>query len=72
MTDFEVQCYGMSEAEIREHYMNSLTARLGGLDMVIMSILSDCQEMLPRDAYCDKIRKQLNVAKFVLAELEVA
>lgn len=72
MTDFELNCYGMSEADIREEYMDSLTARISGLEMVIMGILSDCQEMLPRDNYCDNIRKQLNVAKFILSELEVA
>jgi len=72
MTEFESKCYGMSESDIREEYINSLTARISGLEMVVMGILSDCQEMLPRDMYCDKIRQQLNVAKFILSELETA
>ena len=69
MTEFESKCYGMSEADIREEYMESITARIGGLEMVVQAVLSDCQEMLPKDVYCDSIRKQLNVAKFILAEI---
>ena len=72
MTDFEKQCYGMSEADIREQYMNSITARFSGLEMVVMSILSDCQEMMamgtgPRSV--EYVRKQMNVAKFILSEM---
>lgn len=69
MTEFESKCYGMSEADIREEYMESITAHIGGLEMVVQAVLSDCQEMLPKDVYCDSIRKQLNVAKFILAEI---
>lgn len=65
----EKAMYGMTSDEIREDYMESLTARIGGLEMVVMSILSDAQELLPRDMYCDTIRKQLNVAKFILSEM---
>ena len=46
MTEFEKNCYGMSEADIREEYMNSITARLSGLEMVAMSVLSDAQELM--------------------------
>ena len=72
MTDFEKQCYGMSEADIREQYMNSITARFTGLEMVVMGILSDCQEMMamgtgPRSV--EYVRKQMNVAKFILSEM---
>ena len=45
MTEFESKCYGMSEMDIRDEYMNSITARLSGLEMVVMGILSDCQEL---------------------------
>ena len=37
----ELQCYGMTESDIREEYMNSITARLSGLEMVVMGLLSD-------------------------------
>ena len=46
MTDFEKNCYGITEADIRKEYMESLTAKLSGLEMVVMGILSDSQEML--------------------------
>ena len=37
MTEFEKNCYGMTEADIREEYLNSLTARLSGVEMVVVS-----------------------------------
>ena len=67
MTEFESKCYGMSTEDIREDYMNSITARLSGLEMVVMGILSDVQEQLP--AGDRAIAKQLNVAKFILSEM---
>jgi len=72
MTEFETKCYGMSEADIREQYMQSLTARFSGLEMVVMGILSDQQEMLAMGAGANSVeyvRKQLNVAKFILSEM---
>ena len=76
MTEFETKCYGMSESDIREEYMNSMTARFSGLEMVVMSILSDCQEMIamknpsiPAPNTDERIRKQMNVAKFILSEM---
>lgn len=75
ITDFEKNCYGMSEQEIRDQYMNSITARFSGLEMVVMGILSDCQEMMamgtgPRSV--EYVRKQMNVAKFILSEMQDA
>ena len=66
MTEFETQCYGMTEADIREGYLNGITAKLSGVDMVVASILSDCQELLEMGYDKDYIRKQLNIAKFCL------
>ena len=68
MTKFETQAYGMSESDIREEYMNSLTARLSGLEMVVMGVLSDAQELLAMGRSEDA-RKQMNVAKFILSEM---
>jgi hypothetical protein len=68
MTDFEKNCYGITEADIREEYLNSITAKFSGVDMVVASILSDCQEMLEMGYDKDVIRKQLNIAKFCLFE----
>lgn len=64
----ELKCYGMTEADIREQYLNGLTARLSGVDMLVAGILSDCQEMLAMGYDNDAIRKQLNIAKFCLFE----
>ena len=75
MTEFERKCYGMSQEAIREQYMQGLTARISGLEMVVMSILSDCQEVQgmagcwPEGQAEETIRKQLNVAKFILSEM---
>lgn len=72
MTEFETKCYGMTEQEIREQYMESITAKCSGMEMVVMGILSDCQEMMsmgtgPRSV--EYVRKQMNVAKFILSEM---
>ena len=60
----------MSEQDIREEYIQSITARYSGIEMVVMSILSDCQEMQNFGVDTkERIRKQLNVAKFILSEM---
>ena len=72
MTDFETKCYGMSEADIRTQYMESLTAKFSGQEMVVMGILSDCQEMLGMGAgprAVERVRQQMNVAKLILCEM---
>jgi hypothetical protein len=81
MTEFETKCYGMSEADINAQYMQSMTAKFCGLEMVVMGVLSDCQEMLsfidaPKDMRHsvdertkEQVRKQLNIAKFILSEM---
>lgn len=77
MTEFETKCYGISEDEIREEYIQSITGRLVGIEMVVASILSDCQELISFDGAVESgstiadqrteaVRKYLNVAKFIL------
>ena len=68
MTEFEYKCYGLSEADIRDQYMNSITARFSGLEMVVMGILSDAQELLAMGRG-ESARKQMNIAKFILSEM---
>ena len=76
----EVQMFGMSTDAIREQYMNSITAKLSGQEMVVAGILSDCQELLSMlttteaidEDRSEMIRRQLNVAKFVLFEMSDA
>ena len=68
MTEFEKNCYGMTEADIREEYMNSITARFSGLEMVAMGVLSDAQELLVMGD-SERARKNMNIAKFILSEM---
>ena len=71
MTEFESKCYGCSEDDIRNEYMNSITAKLSGLEMVVMSLLSDAQELLTFDSpqAKDQSRQLMNIAKFILSEM---
>lgn len=75
MTEFELNCYGMSERDIQETYIDTLTSDIQGLEMVVMGMLSNCQEMLElgKDAnnqrYSEYIRKQMNIAKYILSEM---
>ena len=73
MTDVtrEIKMYGMTEADIREEYMDSLTAKLSGLEMVIAGVLSDAQELMSfgNDQATDQARKNINIAKFILSEM---
>ena len=68
MTEFEKNCYGISEAEIRVQYMQSITAKFSGLEMVAMSVLSDAQELMAMGA-TEQSRKTINIAKFILSEM---
>jgi hypothetical protein len=71
MTEFEKNCYGMSTQDIREQYMQGITARLSGLEMVAMSVLSDAQELMTfgNKQATDQARKNINIAKFILSEM---
>jgi len=68
MTEFEKNCYGITEAQIREEYMNSITAKFTGLEMVAMGVLSDAQELMAL-GQTETARKQINIAKFILSEM---
>jgi hypothetical protein len=71
MTEFETKCYGMSEAVIREDYMQSITARSCGMEMVVMGLLSDAQELqgFGNAQALDQSRKNMNIAKYILSEM---
>ncbi len=68
MTEFEQNCYGMSVDDIRDEYMHSLTGKLSGQEMVVMSILSDAQELMAMGR-TESARKLMNIAKFILGEM---
>ena len=65
----ETKMYGMTEAEIRRQYMESITAKMSGMEMVVMGILSDCQELSSWSNSNESVRQQLNIAKFILCEM---
>ena len=73
----EIQMYGMPTDDIRSQYMESITAKMSGLEMVVAGILSDVQELTAYQHAADVnskaskelIRKQLNVAKFIIFEM---
>jgi hypothetical protein len=73
----EIEMYGMSTEDIRSQYMESITAKMTGLEMVVAGILSDVQELTAYQHAADVnskaskelIRKQLNVAKFIIFEM---
>jgi hypothetical protein len=71
MTEFEMKCYGISEAQIRAEYMNSITAKFSGLEMVAMGVLSDAQELMAMNSErtTEQARKNINIAKFILCEI---
>jgi len=67
MTEFENKCYGMSQEDIRNNIIDSITTKFACIEMTIMGILSDAQTMLEFDDQ-DQARKYMNIAKFILAE----
>jgi hypothetical protein len=68
MREDHKRMFGMSEQAIREQYMQSITARMSGMEMVVMGVLSDAQELLTMGRSEDA-RKQMNIAKFILCEM---
>jgi len=70
MTEFEKQCYGMTEANIRERYMVG-DPRFSSLEMVIMGVLSDAQELMACNTAQtqNQARQQINIAKYILSEM---
>ena len=71
MTEFESKCYGMTTEDIRVQYMQSITAKFSGLEMVVMSVLSDAQELqsFGNAQALDQSRKNMNIAKYILSEM---
>ena len=64
----QIKVYGMTTETIRNEYMDSITAKFSGLEMVVASILSDCQELTAMGR-SEQVRQQLNVAKFILFQM---
>ena len=67
MTQFERDCYGMTIEDINANLINGITTRLSGIEMTIMSVLSDAQQVL-EFGDSEQARKYINVAKFMIGE----
>ena len=74
-TEREIKMFGMTAAEVREQFGNSLTARFAGVEMVVMSIMSDVQELLAtnadREMVNEEVRQLMNIGKLLLSDLQV-
>ena len=66
----EVGMYGVTEAGMREAVENSITFKLSGPEMMVVSLLSDAQEMMayeqPDFNVIEDQRQLLNRAKWIL------
>jgi len=67
-TEREIAMFGMTSEDIEIQYMQSITAKLSGLEMVVAGILSDSQELMSfgHAQATDQARKNLNIAKHIL------
>ena len=70
MTNEEKMMYGMSADDIRNEIINSFTTSAVGIEMSVMSILSDAQQVLEWGDK-DRARKYMNIAKFILSEMMI-
>jgi len=65
----EVNTYGMTVAELREQIETSMFAFIKNYDLMVMSMLSDAQEMVNYDRSAENLnlqRQLINQAKYVL------
>lgn len=60
--------FGITQQQIIDEYLNSPTAKMCGVELVIAGVLSDAQEMIERNQL-DQARKNINIAKFILFEM---
>ena len=77
MTEREQKMFGISVEDIKTQYMQSLTAELTGMEMVVMGVLSDAQEILAPEWNPDGVeahnanraRQMINCAKAIVFDL---
>lgn len=69
----EIRMFGCTVEEMREAVEESLEFRFRGAEMMAVSIMSDCQEMLAHDnggsydiMVVEDVRQALNRAKWIL------
>ena len=70
MTHEEEMMFGMSKDQIEQEYIKSFTTMMTGIEMTVISILSDAQHVMEFGQH-DRARKMMNIAKYILSrELE--
>ena len=67
----EMQMYGCEAWELDEAIADSNKPYMGGGTMLVMSILSDAQELIAMGA-ADRARQNINQAKYVISQMEKA
>ena len=65
----EMQMYGCEAWELDDAMRDSKQPYMGGLTMLVMSILSDAQELLAMGA-SDRARQNINQAKYVIHHMK--
>jgi hypothetical protein len=65
--DQEIQMFGMTKEQIKKEYIQSWMSYHTGIEMQVISILSDAQHLM-EFGQDDRARKLMNVAKYILSE----
>ena len=64
----QMQMYGMLTSEIDDEMRCSSEPLMGGLPMMVMSILSNVQEEIAI-GYHDRARQNINICKYILSDI---
>lgn len=64
----QMQMYGMLTADIEDEMRDANEPLMGGLPMMVMSILSNVQEEIAI-GYHERARQNINVCKYILSDM---
>ena len=64
----QMQMYGMLTADIEDEMRDANEPLMGGLPMMVMSILSNVQEEIAI-GYHERARQNINVCKYILNDI---
>ena len=64
----QMQTYGMLTADIDDEMGRSYEPLMGGLPMMVMSILSNVQEEIAI-GYHERARQNINICKYILSDM---
>jgi len=64
----QMQMYGMLTSEIDDEMRCANEPLMGGLNMMVMSILSNVQEEIAI-GYHDRARQNINICKYILSDI---